>query len=75
MSGAQRYFTFLTFCRKHWTRVYGIVFLQYLSVDGELGNETYIDVLPESSSRCLPKFTLIGLFFLNGFVPFFGWKS
>ena len=51
------------------------MFLQYLSVDGKLGNETYIDVLPESSSQCPPNFTLIGFFFLNGFVLFFGWKS
>ena len=63
MSGAQRYFNFLTFRRKYWTRIHGIVFLQYLSVDGKLGNKTYIDVLPESSSQCPPNFTLIGFFF------------
>ena len=39
--------------------IYGIEFWQYLLMGGELGNETYIDLLLVSSGRSPPKFILI----------------
>ena len=63
---------FLPFSVRTTQLIYGIEFWSRLLMGGELGNETYIDVLLESSVFFQPNFTLIGN---DDFFTTFVWKS